>query len=129
MVIPCYNAEKWAGRAIQSVLDQPDVEPEVIVIDDGSTDTSLEVIRSFGDRIRWETDPNRGGGAARNRGLELATDSNVVFLDEDDFLEGPLLRGLVARLDETGADLAVGPCANAGEGHQTALRPGPRAGS
>lgn len=108
VVIPCYNAEKWVARAIQSVLDQPGVEPEVTVIDDGSTDGSLEVIRGFGERIRWATGPNRGACAARNRGLELAQAEYVLFLDADDYLEGAYLSGAVESLISSGADLAFG---------------------
>ena len=72
IIIPCYNAEKYVGEAIESALAQTYPNKEVIVIDDGSTDGSLQVIKSFGHRIRWETGPNRGGSAARNRGIELA---------------------------------------------------------
>lgn len=86
IVIPCYNAEQYVGEAIASALDQTYPNKEVIVIDDGSTDGSLEVIRSFGDRIRWETGPNRGGCAARNRGIELARGEIIQFLDADDLL-------------------------------------------
>lgn len=86
VVIPCYNAERLVGEAIRSALDQAHREIEVIVIDDGSTDGSLDVIRSFGDRIRWETGPNRGAAAARNRGIELARGEFVQFLDADDLL-------------------------------------------
>ncbi|HMP83225.1 MAG TPA: glycosyltransferase [Verrucomicrobiota bacterium] len=86
IIIPCYNAEKWVAQAIQSALDQTWPNKEVIVIDDGSTDTSLQVIKSFGDKIRWETGVNRGGCAARNRGLELARGNYVKFLDADDLL-------------------------------------------
>ena len=72
VVIPCYNTERWVARAIDSALAQEGVRVEVIVIDDGSTDGSLEVIRGYDGRIRWETGPNRGVSAARNRGLALA---------------------------------------------------------
>jgi glycosyltransferase involved in cell wall biosynthesis len=86
ILIPCYNAERYVGEAIESALGQTYPNVEVIVIDDGSTDGSLEVIRSFGERIRWETGPNRGGSAARNRGIELARGELVQFLDADDLL-------------------------------------------
>ncbi len=86
IIIPCYNAEKYVAEAIQSALDQTYPHCEVIVIDDGSTDGSLEVIKCFGDKIRWETGPNRGGCAARNRGLELAQGEWIQFLDADDLI-------------------------------------------
>lgn len=75
------------GKAIESALGQTYKNVEVIVIDDGSTDASLEIIKSFGDRIRWETGPNRGACAARNRGLELARGTFIQFLDADDLLK------------------------------------------
>lgn len=86
IIIPCYNAERYVAEAIQSALDQTYPNKEVIVIDDGSTDGSLEVIKSFGHKIRWETCPNRGGSAARNRGIELARGEFIQFLDADDLL-------------------------------------------
>lgn len=86
IIIPCYNAEQYVGEAIQSALDQTYVNREVIVIDDGSTDGSLEIIKSFGERIRWETGRNRGGCTARNRGLELARGEWIQFLDADDLI-------------------------------------------
>jgi hypothetical protein len=86
ILIPCYNAEQWVAEAIQSALVQTWMEKEVIVVDDGSTDNSLEIIRQFADRIRWESGPNRGGNAARNRLLELARGKWVQYLDADDCL-------------------------------------------
>jgi glycosyltransferase involved in cell wall biosynthesis len=86
IIIPCYNGERFVGEAIESSLRQTHSRKEVIVIDDGSTDRSLSLIRSFGDRIRWETGPNRGAGAARNRGMELADGELIQFLDADDLL-------------------------------------------
>lgn len=86
ILIPCYNAERWIGEAIESALAQTWPAKEVIVVDDGSTDGSLAIIRSFGDRILWETGPNRGGNAARNRLLELAQGEWLQYLDADDYL-------------------------------------------
>ncbi|MEJ0067168.1 MAG: glycosyltransferase [Caulobacteraceae bacterium] len=109
VVIPCWNAEKWIARAIQSVLDQDYPNLEIIVIDDGSTDGSLEIIKSFGDRIRWETGPNRGACAARNRGLALASSTYVQFLDADDYIEGDFLGAASQALRRADADVAFCP--------------------
>ncbi len=86
IIIPCYNAETYVGQAIESALAQTYRPVEVVVVDDGSTDGSLDIIKSFGDRIRCISGPNRGGGAARNRGLELADGALIQFLDADDIL-------------------------------------------
>jgi glycosyltransferase involved in cell wall biosynthesis len=86
IIIPCFNGEAFVGDAIQSALAQSYPQREVIVIDDGSTDGSLDVIRSFGDQVRWETGPNRGGCAARNLGLQLSCGKFIQFLDADDLL-------------------------------------------
>ena len=86
IIIPCWNGENFVGAAITSALDQTYPNVEVIVIDDGSTDGSLNVIQSFGERIRWQSGPNRGACAARNAGLALAHGTFVQFLDADDIL-------------------------------------------
>src|SRR5260370_41966977 len=86
ILIPCFNAERWVAQAIESALSQTWPEKEVIVVDDGSTDASLEIIESFGARERWETGPNRGGNVARNRLLELARGEWLHYLDADDYL-------------------------------------------
>ncbi len=86
ILIPCYNAERWVAQAIESALAQSWAEKEIIVVDDGSTDRSLEVIKRFDGRIRWESGPNHGGNVARNRLLELARGEWVQYLDADDYL-------------------------------------------
>jgi len=86
ILIPCYNAEKWVGEAIQSALDQTYSNTEVIVVDDGSTDGSVGVIQSFGDAVRWETGRNRGGCAARNRAFSVSHGEYLVFYDADDLM-------------------------------------------
>lgn len=86
ILIPCYNSERWVGHAIESALGQTWPNKQVIVLDDGSTDNSLSVIRRYEGRLNWEAGPNRGGGYARNRLLELASGEWVQYLDADDYL-------------------------------------------
>lgn len=86
ILIPCYNAERWIGQAIESALAQTWPNKQVIVLDDGSTDGSLDVIRRYESQLIWEAGPNRGGGYARNRLLELAGGEWVQYLDADDYL-------------------------------------------
>jgi glycosyltransferase involved in cell wall biosynthesis len=86
VAIPCYNAERWIGEAVQSALDQDLPDVEVIVVDDGSTDASREKVRAFGDRVKLLEGGHRGGNAARNTALHAANGEWVQFLDADDYL-------------------------------------------
>lgn len=86
VIIPCYNSATYVKDAIASALDQIYPHVEVIVIDDGSTDGSIDILHSFGDRLRWQTQQNQGAPTARNRGLELAQGDYIKFLDADDVL-------------------------------------------
>ena len=86
ILIPCHNAERWIAQCIESALGQTWPDKEVIVVDDGSTDGSLAIIQSFGDRIRVESGPNCGGNVARNRLLKLARGEWLQYLDADDYL-------------------------------------------
>ena len=84
-VIPAYNRAEVIGRAIQSALDQVYSPAEVIVVDDGSTDATAEVVQSFGHPVRLITQENRGGAAARHSGAQAASSHWVAFLDSDDY--------------------------------------------
>jgi len=84
-IIPVYNAQTSLARCIESVLSQEPEPAEVIVINDGSTDETAEVARSYRDRITYLEQKNAGQGAARNAGLRLATGDFVAFLDADDY--------------------------------------------
>jgi glycosyltransferase involved in cell wall biosynthesis len=86
IVMPCFNSEAYVAEAIDSALGQTYDNIEVIVIDDGSSDGSLDVIRSYEGRIAWRTGPNEGPSAARNKGLALARGEFIKFLDADDIL-------------------------------------------
>jgi glycosyltransferase involved in cell wall biosynthesis len=86
IIIPCHNAAAWIADAILSALSQTYSLVEVIVVDDGSTDGSREIIRSFGERIRFKFIDHHGAARARNRGVQMASGEFIQFLDADDIL-------------------------------------------
>jgi glycosyltransferase involved in cell wall biosynthesis len=87
ILIPCYNAERWIAQAIESALTQTYPHKEIIIVDDGSTDDSLRIIKTFEDCIRWESQSNQGGNATRNRLLSLSSGEWIQYLDADDYLK------------------------------------------
>lgn len=90
VIIPSYNRASFLFEAIQSVLNQeyfhrsPFLSFEFLVIDDGSTDNTREVVESFGNKVTYYFQKHKGVSAARNRGLELARGDYIAFLDSDD---------------------------------------------
>ncbi len=101
VIMPCYNAARFLTEAMDCVLNQSHPDVELIVVDDGSTDGSLEIIEAYGDRVKVLRQEHQGPYPARNLGLEEATGHYVAFLDADDwwapdFLE-KMLRALEAR--------------------------------
>lgn len=84
IVIPCYNAGRYLGEAIESVLVQRCTEPQIIVIDDGSTDDSAAVAGGFGRHVEVFAQSNAGIAAARNAGIARATGRHLAFIDADD---------------------------------------------
>ncbi|MHA7835233.1 MAG: glycosyltransferase family 2 protein [Algiphilus sp.] len=85
IIIPCFNSEALIDRALVSALNQPDVDLEVVVIDDGSTDQSATRAKKH-PNVRVISTPNKGAAAARNMGLKASTAPLVKFLDADDEL-------------------------------------------
>jgi glycosyltransferase involved in cell wall biosynthesis len=108
VIIPCRDAERWVGEAIDSALAQTYRWTEVVVVDDGSTDGSLAVIEGYGERVRWESGPPRGGNAARNRGLRLSRGELIQWLDADDYLMQEKLERQVHHLRAQDADVVFG---------------------
>lgn len=84
VIIPTYNYARFVGQAIRSVLDQTFTDYEIIVVDDGSTDETPEVLAGFGSSIRVIRQKNKGGSAARNTGIAAARGKYIAFLDADD---------------------------------------------
>ena len=99
VVIPAYNAASFIRRAIDSVLVQTAADLELLVVDDGSSDATLQVLAGYGSRLRAVTQANAGPAAARNRGLAEACGRYVAFLDVDDWWLPDKLRQQVALLD------------------------------
>jgi glycosyltransferase involved in cell wall biosynthesis len=84
VIIPVYNGELYLAEAIESVLAQTYQPVELILIDDGSTDRTAEIARSFEPPLRYAYQPNSGVCAARNHGIRLAKGEFLAFLDADD---------------------------------------------
>ena len=84
VIIPCRDYAAFVGQAIASVLDQSYTATQVIVIDDGSTDSSRAVVQAFGERVTLIALPGKGAAAARNVGLAAAKGDLIAFLDADD---------------------------------------------
>ena len=84
VIIPTYNCDRYIDQAIASVLEQTYTDYELIIVDDGSTDDTAQVIKSYGDRINYIYQANQGVAQARNRGLAAAQGQYIAFLDQDD---------------------------------------------
>lgn len=83
-VIPAYNSEKYIAGTIESVLNQTQPADEIIVVDDGSSDGTADVVRSFGDKVTLIQQENAGASVARNTGIKAAKGNWIAFLDGDD---------------------------------------------
>ena len=91
VIIPAYNCVEFVSHAINSVLKQNYENKEIIVVNDGSTDDTPDVLESFGDQITVVNKENGGAPTARNAGLRIARGKYIAFLDADDlWLDGKL---------------------------------------
>ncbi len=107
VVIPCFNVATTVTRTVESVRSQPNTSYEIIAVDDGSTDDTKEVLSRPSPPVRLISQPHGGACCARNAGLAEVTAPYVVFLDGDDWLEGPMLRGACDAANAAGADIAL----------------------
>jgi len=104
VIIPAYNHERFVGKAIESVLNQTFQEFELIIVDDGSTDNTANIIKSYTDsRILYIYQENQDAFNAINHGLDIARGAFISILNSDDLYEPSRLKRLLQAHQETGA--------------------------
>jgi glycosyltransferase involved in cell wall biosynthesis len=111
IVVPVYNVEPYLTECLESILAQPYTDYEVVMVDDGSTDASGRIARTYAHRyadFRLIEQANGGLGAARNTGVDAARGDYLAFLDSDDRLPADAYSAMVSTLEVTGSDFAVG---------------------
>lgn len=112
IIVPCYNAEKLVGKCIKSVLRQTYNDVELLLVNDCSTDNTLDVLNAYAakdSRVRVIDLPKNGDKeAARYRGLLEAKGDFITFMDNDDTLPKDALEVLLRKQQETGADIVEG---------------------
>jgi len=112
VIIPTFDRKAFVAEAVQSSLEQTYPQVEVIVVDDGSTDGTVEWLQRLAgklpqERFRYVVQTNQGPAAARNAGLSIARGRYVKFLDSDDTLDSDAVEHAVAALERTGADVCI----------------------
>jgi len=108
VVIPCYNAQHYIRDAINSVRNQDIPECEIIVIDDGSTDASADIIENEFDYVQLIRTKQKGASAARNLGTRKSKGEFIQYLDADDLLAPQKLKTQLSVLRDSEADVAYG---------------------
>lgn len=106
VIVPVYNTEKYLKQCIDSILAQTYRGFELVFVNDGSTDNSLQVLESYRDpRIRIINQENMGLSAARNKGLEVCNGEYVIFIDSDDYVHPLFLENMIGILRMSKADI------------------------
>ena len=104
ILIPTYNVERWLPRCLNSILSQVEDDIEIVIVDDGSTDTTLQCANEFAEKwndIRVFSKHNEGVGAARNYLLDKACGEFIWFVDSDDYIAEGALQHILSELNST----------------------------
>ena len=110
IIVPVYNVEKYLERCISSLINQTFDDIEIILINDGSTDSSKDIIEKYSrqdNRIKVIEEANLGSAAARNAGLDRITSKFVMFLDGDDYYENVCIEEAYKKITKEHADIAI----------------------
>ena len=113
VIVPVYNAEKYLDRCIQSIINQKYKKLEIILVDDGSKDNSLEISKSYAkkdNRIHVIHKENAGVSAARNTGIEAANGDYIAFVDSDDYIDENMYFNMMQKASEYNCDLVMCDC-------------------
>jgi len=118
VIIPVYNTEKYLSRCLEHVINQTYKNLEIIIVDDGSTDSSLTIAKRYAKqdkRIKILHQENSGPANARNNGLSHASGDYIHFMDADDIIDEDYYAMMLAAAESTGADVAVSGLEQEGE--------------
>lgn len=110
IIVPVYNAEKFLKECIESILHQSYENIELILINDGSSDSSKKIIEKYmeeDDRINLTNIENQGAPRARNIGIELSKGKYIMFMDSDDILEKNAIKTLVNSIEKNSASMVI----------------------
>ncbi|GAA0768001.1 glycosyltransferase [Clostridium subterminale] len=110
VILPSYNVEKYIGKCIDSLINQSYENIEIIIVNDGSTDRTLEVAKEYSkvdSRINIINQENKGVSCARNNAIKKSTGSYIIFIDPDDYLHEDFVKSLYDRLVESNSDLTI----------------------
>ena len=108
IIVPIYNAERYLRKCLDSLVNQTKKELEFILVNDGSTDTTEDIIKTYKDkRIKYFKNKNQGIGKTRNFGIEKSTGKYIMFVDSDDYLEKNACEILYNKAINTNSDLVV----------------------
>ena len=113
IVVPVYNTERFLVQCMDSIVNQSLKNIEIICVNDGSTDGSLDILNRYerqDNRVHVITIKNQGGGVARNEGMHLAQGEYITFLDSDDFFEPCFIEELYKKAKKDSLDVAVCRC-------------------
>ncbi len=104
VIVPIYNVQDYVERCVDSIINQTYTNTEIILINDGSTDKSLERIKKYSDRCIIIDKKNGGLSSARNAGIEKATGKYIVFIDSDDYIEKNAFEILIRQIEFSQSD-------------------------
>ena len=108
VIIPVYNGEKYIKKCLDSVLNQSKKELEIILVNDGSTDNTENIIKEYKDkRIKYFKNTNHGIGYSRNFGIEKSKSKYITFLDSDDYLEKTACEKLFNKIEKDKLDIVM----------------------
>ena len=100
IIVPMYNSEKYIVRCIDSLLEQSYENIEIIVVDDGSSDNSVEIIKKYNDnRINIYQKRNEGVSATRNLGIEKSNGDFLLFVDSDDYVSKDIVKVMLDKVN------------------------------
>ena len=104
IIVPMYNSEKYIERCVKSLISQSYKNIEIVLVDDGSKDKTIEILKIYKDkdsRIKLYKKKNRGASSARNYGLEKCTGNYILFVDADDYIDSNMVQDMLSMVDIT----------------------------